>query len=330
MKKAFLIIFAFTSLLMSRCKDDGDEILCTAAPVVSAGNDTTIVNTTSLKLSGISDIKTGTWTIEEGTGGSIDLSKNPVEFTGELGQTYVLKWESTNTCGTGSDTKTVSLVDAGADMTVDQLVENIHWIQQSSFRIEGSKFTIYTDPLNITNTDEADIVLITHPHGDHFSPANIDKVVTSKTILIATADCNYTGTVGKRITLLPGQEYTAFGSIKIKAVPAYNIVKTQYHEKSKNWVGYVVTLNGVTFYQAGDTERVPEMKNFSTDIAMLPLGQTYTFEQVADAAAAAKDVKAKVAIPMHFGLYEGVEADATTFKSLLEKDMKVVIKTRGQ
>ena len=70
MKKAFLIIFAFTSLLMSRCKDDGDEILCTAAPVVSAGNDTTIVNTTNLKLSGISDIKTGTWTIEEGTGGS--------------------------------------------------------------------------------------------------------------------------------------------------------------------------------------------------------------------------------------------------------------------
>jgi len=229
----------------------------------------------------------------------------------------------------GSD-QCISLVDAGANMTVDKLVENIHWIQQSCFKIQGSKYKIYTDPVSITANDQADIILITHPHGDHYSPSDIDKLVTSKTILIAPAECNYTGTVGKRVILIPGQAYMAFGSVRIEAVPAYNINKTQFHPKSNNWVGYVVKMNGVTFYQAGDTERVPEMKNITTDIAMLSLGQTYTFDNVNDAAEAAKDVKAKVAIPMHFGLYEGTAADATTFKGLLESSMKVVIKTKGE
>ncbi len=330
MKKHFVILLTLTALVMSRCGDNEDQPVCTAPPDVSAGKDTTLVNVATLKLLANSSINTGTWSIEEGDGGVIDNGKSPIEFTGKLDESYKLKWESTNACGSSSVIQNVTFVDAGADMTVDQLVDNMHWIEQSSFRIEGSKYKIYTDPLGITNTDAADIILITHPHGDHFSPANIDKIVTSKTILIAPADCNYTGTVGQRITLIPGQEYTAFGSIKIQAVPAYNIVKTQFHPKSNNWVGYVVTINGVTFYTAGDTERVPEMKTFKTDIAMLSLGQTYTFESVADAAEVAKDVKAKVAIPMHFGLYEGTAADATTFKTLLEDKMKVVIKTKGQ
>ena len=330
MKKTFLILLTLASLVISRCKDEGDETVCTEPPVVSAGNDTTIVNETTLRLSATSSINDGTWSIEEGEGGSIDVGKNPVEFHGVLDKTYKLKWESTNKCGTSSATKTITLVDAGADMTVDQLVTNMHWIQQSCFKIEGSRFKIYTDPLNIVTPDEADVILITHPHGDHFSPADIAKVATSKTILIAPAECKYDGVLGLKVTLIPGKEYTAFGSIKIKAVPAYNIVKTQYHPRSKDWVGYVVTINGVTFYTAGDTERVPEMKDINTDIAMLSLGQTYTFETVADAAAAAKDVKAKVAIPMHFGLYEGTEADAQTFKTLLEGDVKVVIKNKEQ
>ena len=329
MKKLLPILLALVFLAIISCKDNSTKPSCTAAPVVDAGSDTTLVNVTTLKLPATTTNE-GSWSITDGDGGSIDNTKSPAEFTGVLDKTYTLKLESTNTCGTGSDTKTVSLVNPGADMTVDQLVTNIHWIQQSCFKIQGSKFKIYTDPLNIVNTDAADVILITHAHNDHFSTADIAKVATAKTILIAPADCSYTGTIGKRVTLLPGQDYTAFGCIKIKAVPAYNIVKTQYHPKSNNWVGYVVTVNDVTFYQAGDTERVPEMKNITTDIAMLPLGQTYTFDHVSEAVEAAKDVKAKVAIPMHFGLYEGAEADATTFKTSLEPGIKVVIKVKEQ
>jgi L-ascorbate metabolism protein UlaG (beta-lactamase superfamily) len=211
-----------------------------------------------------------------------------------------------------------------------EMTTNIHWIQQSCFRIEGSKYKIYTDPLSISQTDLADIILITHSHEDHFSPADIDKIAGPKTIIIAPADCNYTGKYAKRVILLPGEEYTVNHCIKIKAVPAYNITKTYFHPKSNNWVGYVITINGVTIYHAGDTERIPEMKDITCDIAMLPLGQTYTMNSVSDAAESAKDVKAKVAIPMHFDLYEGTVEDATTFKNLLEGTVKVVIKTRGQ
>ena len=72
------------------------------------------------------------------------------------------------------------------------------------------------------------------------------------------------------------------------------------------------------------------MKTFTADIALLPLGQTYTFNTVNDAAEAAKDVHAKVAIPMHFGLYEGTPEDATTFKTLLNGVIPVIIKVKGQ
>src|ERR1035437_3422522 len=192
---------------------------------------------------------------------------------------------------------------------VNEMVKNIHWIQQSCFRIEGSKCKIYTDPLSITKTDVANIILITHSHGDHFSPDDINKLTGPNTIIIAPSDCNYTGSA-KRVILKPGEVYTN-KCVKIKAVPAYNITKTQYHPKSNNWVGYVITINGVTIYHAGDTERIPEMKDITCDIAMLPLGQTYTMNSVADAAESAKDVKAKVAIPMHFDFYEGTVEDAT-------------------
>jgi L-ascorbate metabolism protein UlaG (beta-lactamase superfamily) len=212
---------------------------------------------------------------------------------------------------------------------INSLVKNIHWIEQSCFKIDGFKCKIYTDPLSIKQTDVANIILVSHNHGDHFSPADIDKITGRNTILIAPADCEYTGKA-KRISLKPGEEYIANKCVKIKAVPAYNITKTQYHPQSNNWVGYLITINGVTIYHAGDTERIPEMKDINCDIAMLPLGQTYTMNSLSDAVESAKDVKAKVAIPMHFNFYEGTLEDAQSFKELLKGSVKVVIKTKEQ
>jgi L-ascorbate metabolism protein UlaG (beta-lactamase superfamily) len=68
------------------------------------------------------------------------------------------------------------------------------------------------------------------------------------------------------------------------------------------------------------------MKDFSCDIAMLPLGQTYTMNSVKEAADAAIDVKAKIAIPIHYGLYEGKDEDAEEFKRLLKDKVEVIIK----
>jgi L-ascorbate metabolism protein UlaG (beta-lactamase superfamily) len=109
-------------------------------------------------------------------------------------------------------------------------------------------------------------------------------------------------------------------------VPVYNVVKTNFHPNQNNWVGYIITVDRVRIYHAGDTERIPEMMTFSRDIAMLPLGQTYTMNSVEDAAKAAIDVKAKTAIPIHYDMYEGAKADAEMFKKLQEGMVTVVIK----
>jgi len=213
---------------------------------------------------------------------------------------------------------------------IDKLVEKLHWVEQACFRIDVNPYTVYIDPNSVPSNVKADLILITHPHGDHWSTEELDKIVKPGTILIAPQEVVYTGNIAQRIVLKPGEQFKAFGKIKIEAVPAYNIDKIWFHPKEANWVGYLITINGVTIYHAGDTERIPEMKTFTADIAMVPLGQTYTFNTVNDAAEAAKDVHAKVAIPMHFGLYEGTAADAVMFQTLLQGFMPVIIKEKGQ
>jgi L-ascorbate metabolism protein UlaG (beta-lactamase superfamily) len=113
--------------------------------------------------------------------------------------------------------------------------------------------------------------------------------------------------------------------IRIETLPAYNIKKTQFHPRSAGHVGYVLTIDGVRIYHAGDTERIPEMKELNCDIALLPLGQTYTMNSVNEAAQAALDTKAKIAIPMHYDMYEGTPQDAERFKKLLEGKVRVEI-----
>jgi L-ascorbate metabolism protein UlaG (beta-lactamase superfamily) len=329
MKKIILSFLMISMLCIHSCKDDDPKKSCTSTPTVSAGEDQTVTGETTATLSSTTNGDAGTWSILDGAGGEIHTG-TPVTLTGTVGSTYNLKFESKNECGTSADEVKITFAEAcGDDLSIDAMVENIHWIQQACFRIESSDATIYTDPNSITETDVADIILISHPHPDHFTPENLDKLVGPHTILIAPAEVEYTGTVGERIILKPGNVYES-GCVTIKAVPAYNINKTQFHAKESNWVGYLITVNGITIYHTGDTERVPEMKSITTDIIMLPLGQTYTFDSVEEAVEVVKDVKAKVAIPMHFGLYEGTDADAVTFKNLLDGVVPVVIKERGK
>src|SRR4051812_44385272 len=291
MKKIMLSLMMLSTLWIGSCKKDSVKESCSGAPTVSAGEDQSLSGQTEVNLSGTTNGEPGTWSIVEGTGGEI-LPGNPVVFKGQLGVEYHLKWESKNGCGTASDKVVITFHKAcGGKQSIDNLVKNIHWIQQACFRIEGPSYTIYTDPNSITKKDTADIILISHPHGDHYSAADLDMISGPNTIIIAPEGVTYAGKFGKRITLTPGQDYTAFGCISIKAVPAYNITKTSFHPKQNNWVGYLITLNGITIYHAGDTELIPEMKDFKCDIAMLPLGQTYTFNSVNDAVQAAKDVK---------------------------------------
>ena len=308
---------------------------CTETTIAKAGNDIVMYNETKASLRAVIKTTEGTgkWSILSGERGSITDPTNALsEFSGNANENYSLVWTVTKNCAIATDTVSVSFPtkEADANITAAAMIDNIHWIVQAAFRIETPKMKIYIDPQSITSNDVADVILITHSHGDHFSVSEIKKLAGPKTIIIAPADCNYTGVYAKRIILKPGESYTAQGLVEINAVPAYNIVKASNHPKANNWVGYVIKLNGVTIYHAGDTERIPEMKNIDCDIAMLPLGQTYTMVTVNDAAESAKDVKAEYAIPMHYGGPEGTAADAQTFKTLLDgSGINVIIKVKG-
>lgn len=213
-------------------------------------------------------------------------------------------------------------------ITPEQVVEKIYWLGQATVKMDADNQIIYFDPYQIKKADKADIILITHKHSDHFSQSDISKVTTENTVLVVPKDCIQDIEKikkSKAIPLEPGMKTTISG-ISIEAVPAYNVVKTKYHPKKNKWMGYILTINGVRIYHSGDTERIPEMKNFACDIAMIPLGQTYTMNNVKEATEAVIDVKAKIAIPIHYGLYEGKSDDADEFKKILKGKVNVIIK----
>jgi len=203
---------------------------------------------------------------------------------------------------------------------VEAMLKNIHWLGHDTFKVVGEK-VIYTDPFKIKKKDTADIVLITHEHFDHCSPEDVKKIQGPNTVIVATSDCAQKLS-GKIKVVKPGDKINVEG-IDIEAVPAYNTNK-QFHTKDKGWVGYIFSVQGQRIYIAGDTDYIPEMKNFKVDIALLPVSGTYVMT-ADEAIKAALDIKPRVAIPMHYGSIVGSENDAKKFAEGLKGKIEVVI-----
>lgn len=208
-----------------------------------------------------------------------------------------------------------------------ETVEKITWYGQAAVCIETGDKLIYIDPYQLPDVDKADFILITHSHGDHLSIEDISMIATEKTLFVCPHDCKEdleAAGYSHILSVAPGDKINIEGT-EILAVPMYNIVKSNFHPKQNKWTGFIVDVDGVKIYHAGDTERIPEMKNLVCDIALLPLGQTYTMNSVEEAAEAAIDTGADIAIPIHYGMYEGTEEDALKFKKLLDGKIEVVI-----
>jgi L-ascorbate metabolism protein UlaG (beta-lactamase superfamily) len=202
----------------------------------------------------------------------------------------------------------------------DAMIENIHWLGHDTFKIVGEK-VIYTDPFKIKKKDKADIILITHEHYDHCSPEDVKLIQGAKTVIVTTSDCAKK-LAGKIKIVKPGDKINIEG-LEIEAVPSYNTNK-QFHTKDKGWVGYIFTVKGKRIYLAGDTDYIPEMKNFKVDIAFLPVSGTYVMT-AEEAIKAAFDIKPKIAIPMHYGSIVGSKGDAKRFADGLKGKIEVVI-----
>lgn len=209
---------------------------------------------------------------------------------------------------------------------MEKTLKNLHWLGHDSFRLDASK-TIYFDPWKLpAESLKADIILVSHEHHDHFSLEDIKSISSKDTLIVCDGAVakQLRGKVSCReIRILAPFEAAEITGVKIKAVPSYNIGKA-FHTKESGKLGYLVTIDGVTLYHAGDTDFIPEMKGYSCDIALLPVSGTYvmTADEAADAALA---IKPKVAVPMHWGDIVGDESDASRFKKLLEGKIEVRI-----
>jgi L-ascorbate metabolism protein UlaG (beta-lactamase superfamily) len=202
-----------------------------------------------------------------------------------------------------------------------RLLENLHWLGHASFRLDGPP-TIYFDPWNLKGQPpQADIILISHEHHDHCSPDDVRRISGAGTVTVASSGAakELRGNVR---TLRPGERTTVKG-VEIEAVPAYNVGK-RYHPRRAQHVGFVVTVGGERLYFAGDTDYIPEMSNIRCDVALLPVGGTYTMD-AEKAAQAAIDIRPKVAVPMHYGAgVVGTRADAERFRSLYDGEVIIL------
>ena len=183
-------------------------------------------------------------------------------------------------------------------------IENIHWLAHASFRIVADDLALYIDPWQLADGNSpADIILITHDHGDHCSPEDVAKIQKEDTVIVTIATCA-SKLSGKIKVVQPGDTLSIKG-IDFEAVPAYNLTKFRspgnpFHPKEAGHVGYIVTINGIRIYHTGDADIIPEMESIETDVVLIPVSGTYVMT-AEEAVEAVKLIQPKLAIPMHVG-----------------------------
>ena len=186
-----------------------------------------------------------------------------------------------------------------------------------------NEYIIHIDPVtrgaDYSQLPKADLVLVTHAHGDHLDPKALEIITTDKTKIFCNA-ASADKIEGE--TVLENGDTTEIAGLKIEAVPAYNLGETRFHPKGRD-NGYVITFGETRVYVAGDTENIPEMKKLKDiTVAFLPMNRPYTMTPEM-AANAAKTFRPKILYPYHFG-----DTDTSELVELLkdEKDIEVRIR----
>lgn len=207
------------------------------------------------------------------------------------------------------------------------LLKRLHWLGHASFRLDGPP-TIYFDPWQLKGKPpQAELILISHDHFDHCSPEDVARITNISTVIVASEEAarKLRGDVRP---IRPGEQMT-IGEVKVEAVPAYNVNKFRspgvpFHPREAGHVGYVVTVRGERIYFAGDTDHIPEMSNVRCDVALLPIGGTYTMD-AEEAARAAADIQPRVVVPMHWGKgVAGSRADVERFRKAYAGEVVVL------
>lgn len=206
----------------------------------------------------------------------------------------------------------------------------IVWLGHAAFKVKTQGKIVYFDPYKVPkNEEKADIIISSHSHGDHFDKKSIKRIMKETTKVFGPKSMQ------QELDKFDGEGLEFFtpravDGIEIELVPAYNIKRKRdsgepFHPKESKWAGTVLKSEGKTLYHAGDTEKIPMMRDLRSkniDVGFIPCGGTYTmdFEEASDAAV---DIDPKIVVPMH-----NWDKDISKFKEILAKknrDIKVEV-----
>ena len=202
----------------------------------------------------------------------------------------------------------------------------IEWLGHDTFRLIGEK-TVYIDPVKISNArHDADVVLITHDHFDHYVPEDLAKVRNDNTLVVAPE--MFRGKLEGNVVYTSAGESLNCHQVPVEVVKAYNLHpdRQNFHPAHYGGVGYIVTLNGKRIYHTGDTDAIPEMRDIKADIMLVPVSGTYVCT-ADEAVQAVEMVKPKLAIPMHWDDIVGSWEDANKFKEQVSVPVEILGKT---
>ena len=212
-------------------------------------------------------------------------------------------------------------------------LENVRVYTQSAIRIEGPRGTVvYLDPFSLTDGEaahDADYVLITHAHYDHLSPEDYARVAGEKAVVVAPAGMagEVAGLGAAATHLVRAGEKLELPGIRVEAVPAYNVEPERLgmHPQANGWLGYVVTLDGAPtrYYVSGDTDQNADNEVVSCDVALVPIGGTYTCDP-RQAAAFVNALRPRAVVPTHYGSIVGTYADFDAFAAEVDPSIQVV------
>lgn len=202
------------------------------------------------------------------------------------------------------------------------MLENVEVLYHSSIRINGN---IYFDPFKIDKVyNNAQIVFITHSHYDHFSIEDIKKVYNKDTKFVVPKDIFQNliefGINKDNILVVTENQNYSIDGLNFTTVPAYNN-KKQFHPKQNHWLGYIVKIDDVSYYIAGDTDENEDNLKVKCDVALVPIGGTYTMDYM-EAASFINKINPKFVIPTHYNSIVGKKEDGIKFKNLINDNIK--------
>ena len=206
----------------------------------------------------------------------------------------------------------------------------IHPINHATLALGWKQLTIYADPVGgaerFSHLAKPDLILLTHSHGDHFSPATLKALAKAATLFVAPAEVaeQMPAEFRSRTTVMTNGETRTLAGVTIQAVPMYNTTADRLKYHPKGWGnGYVLSLGGKRVYLSGDTEDIPEMRALKNiDVAFICMNLPYTMT-VNQAASAVREFRPKIVYPYHCR-----GSDLERFKKLVGDDIGVEVRLR--